>query len=69
MLVNLELFGVVLTFLGEIILALAVLIVHTRIRREGKIDWAVLHELDIDRAMSYVAITALTAGFLFQVLA
>ena len=66
MLIDLELLGIVLTYLGEALLALAVIIVHSRIRRERKIDWAVLHELDIDKAMSLVALTILTLGFILQ---
>ena len=64
MIIDIELLGLVLTYLGEMLLGIAVIIVHSRIRRERKIDWAVLHELDIDRAMTMVALTILSAGFI-----
>jgi hypothetical protein len=60
---DLLLFAKVLEFMGKVLLAFSVIIVHSRIRREGKIDWAVLHELDIDRTLTYVALTILTIGF------
>jgi hypothetical protein len=60
---DLLLFARVLEYMGEVLLAFSVIIVHSRIRKEGKIDWAVLHELDIDRTLTYVALTILTLGF------
>ena len=69
MLIDIGLLGIVFTYLGEMLLGIAVIIVHSRIRRERKIDWAVLHELDIDRALTFVAVTILTVGFILQMLA
>jgi hypothetical protein len=66
---NIYLLAIVLEYLGEILLALSVIIVHSRIRKEGKIDWAVLHELDIDRALSYVALTILSIGVILHIYA
>jgi len=69
MFIDIGLLGIVFSYLGEILLGTAVIIVHSRIRRERKIDWAVLHELDIDRALSFVAVTILTVGFILQMVA
>jgi hypothetical protein len=69
MFIDVELLGLVLTYLGEMLLGIAVIIVHSRIRRERKIDWAVLHELDIDRALTMVALTILSAGFVLMMVA
>ena len=69
MFIDIGLLGIVFSYLGEVLLGTAVIIVHSRIRRERKIDWAVLHELDIDRSLSLVAVTILTVGFILQMIA
>ena len=68
MIIDIELLSIVLTYMGEILLGLAVIIVHSRIRRERKIDLAVLHELNIDRVLTFVAITILSLGFILQLI-
>ncbi|MBM3205168.1 hypothetical protein FJZ48_04320 [Candidatus Uhrbacteria bacterium] len=58
--------GFVLQTLGELLIAITVLRVHSRMKKEHKIDGVVLSELKEEQRLGHFGIALLAIGFLLQ---
>lgn len=59
--------GLTLSTLGEIILGTTILLVHTRLKREHKVDKQVIREITHEQALGLFAICLIIVGYLIQV--
>ena len=60
--------GLTLGTIGKVLLGLTVLMVHSRIIHEHRIDRAVLKELKRERAIGILGVVLIVAGFIFEIL-
>lgn len=67
MLVNMEIFGLFLRTLGEIMIGFTVVMVHRRVWKEHKIDEKVYKDMKREQVIVGVGITLLIVGFLIEV--
>ncbi|MBI2451725.1 hypothetical protein HYV50_01445 [Candidatus Pacearchaeota archaeon] len=58
--------AVVFDFIGKFLLALLVILVHNRVRKEGKIDKKVLKEMRLEKVIGSVSLILLVLGFAFH---
>jgi len=65
--ISLELIGLTFSAAGEILLAITVLTVHHRLKKEHKIDKAVENEIGFEQFIGGLAILFLAIGYLLQV--
>jgi len=59
-------FGLLLTFIGELVLALSLYFVHGKILQEKKLDKKVFMELYKEEILMLIAVILLILGFILQ---
>ena len=62
----LEIIGFTFDLIGKILLGVTVYLVHTRIMREGKIDRAVIREMQKEKRLAILGIILIILGFFMQ---
>jgi len=62
--INTELIGSLLELLGKLMLAIAILLVHSKMGVEHKIDQKVIDEIKHEKIITYSAIFAMVSGFI-----
>lgn len=66
---DLYLIGLTLTTLGEVLLAMMILVVHYKIKQEKKIDKYVIREITHEEFLGVISICLIIVGYLLQVMA
>ncbi len=64
---SLQLIGFTLDFIGKILIAISVLLVHSRVARENKIDKHIVKQIEREKWMTVFGIVLMAIGFLLQV--
>lgn len=64
-----QLVGEAFEVLGEILLGVMVLVVHTRLMKEKKFDRHVIQEIKEERNVGIIAITLIIAGYILKIMA
>lgn len=59
--------GLTITTIGEILIAVAVIRVHSHVIAEHKIDAKVLKQMKFERNFAVLGVILLIVGFIFQV--
>lgn len=62
-----ELVGLTFSTAGEILLAVTVLTVHSKLSQEHKVDKFVINEITFERAIGLMAIVLIITGYLLQI--
>jgi hypothetical protein len=60
--------GIILDMAGSIILAVALLIMHMRLAKSRRIDDFVVHDLNVERKLTYLALFLMVIGFAMVVI-
>lgn len=60
--------GLTFSVIGKILLGITVLIVHSRIVKETKIDFAVIKQMKRERGVALIAIAFLALGYLLEII-
>ena len=58
--------AIVFDFIGKFLLALLVILVHNRVRKEGRIDKKVLKEMKLEKFVGSISMILLILGFIFH---
>lgn len=58
-----ELSAITFDFLGKVLIAVTALLVHGRVRKEGKIDKMVLKELRLEQGLGILGILLIFVGY------
>jgi hypothetical protein len=66
MTLTLEFWATTFDFAGKFLLATLVLIVHGKIRKEGKIDAIVLKDMRIEQVLGIVALILIILGYILK---
>ncbi|MAZ56457.1 hypothetical protein CL653_01565 [bacterium] len=61
------LWGMTLSLLGKLVLALSILLAHGKISHTHEIDEEVLHTFKLEKVMGLVGILLLVVGYIFEV--
>lgn len=59
--------GLTLSTIGEIVLAGTVLVVHTKLKQERKIDQYVINEITLEQFLGTTSILLIILGYLIQI--
>ena len=63
-----QIISVSLEFLGTLLIGLAVLRVHTKLKREHKIDDVVSRSIQRERKYTIIGLVLITLGFILQLI-
>jgi hypothetical protein len=66
MALGLEFWAITFEFTGKILIAVTVLLVHSRVRREHKIDKRVLKEMGKETVIGVLGIVLMLVGYLLH---
>lgn len=66
---TIEILATTLDFLGKILIAVTVLLVHRRIKKEHRIDKKVLREMKFEQSIGFIAIILIVLGFILHLYA
>jgi len=58
--------AIVSDFIGKFLLASLVIMVHNRVRKEGRIDRKVLKEMKLEKFVGSISLILLILGFIFH---
>jgi len=62
--VNLEIIGLTLEFIGTIMIGVAVILTHRKIRKEHRIDKRVIKELRLEQSVSIIGVILIIVGYI-----
>ena len=65
--VDYNLLGLTLEFVGTLLLAIMLLRVHMKVSKEHRIDKKVLRSMRREKSVGFVAIILIVAGFVLQI--
>lgn len=65
---DLRIIGLTLSTIGEVVLAMTILIVHYKIKKEKKIDRFVLNEITHEEFFGVISICLIIVGYLLQII-
>jgi len=64
---NLFIIGATFDVIGKILIGIAVLLVHNKIRIEGKVDVKVFREMYYEKVVVIIGILSILTGYFFHV--
>ena len=64
---NIDILGLTFDFVGKVLIAVTALLVHRRVKKEGKIDKSVLKEMSLEQGFGVLGIIFLIIGYLLHV--
>lgn len=65
---TLEIWAITLDFLGKFLLVVMALVVHKRIKKEGRIDRKVLKEMKWEQSIGFIALSMIVAAYIIELI-
>ena len=68
MLYDMLFWGIILSFIGKVFVALSVIFVHKKITEEERIDGIVLMEMKKERSLAVAGLLLMAVGFILELM-